>query len=435
MAVPAEFERIYTDHFQNVYRYVFSLCREDALAEEITQETFYRAMEHLDRFDGKCRLYVWLCQIAKNIYFTYRKRQSRQVPMPEDLAQPGPGLEDRLEDRDMAWQLHQRLHRLEEPYKEVFSLRVFGELPYAQIGALFGKSDSWARLIFYRAKKELRRGLMKLPCNTVQDLLPLYLEDACALETRAMIDEHLITCDACARELKLLSGAAPTSLPHPDQAKMATATDKIIQRNHGQAVLGVFRNILVGLLLCQVLMEHFGDMLFVGGFYNGNLTVSTLPLALVVFGLEELYNNQKTGLDWVWIVWNFLAAVHIQYALNIHHGLLGCLGQGTYPIECGLNVAWRYAIPWLVLLLLRQWKLPKDMKRTWSISCICLTLVMILIFTAVACIRSENFSLGYFQKPTLTWATYGFLFWQAGNLFNLLKWVAHQAKETIQGQE
>ncbi len=160
MAISRDFEIIYTEHFQNVYRYVFSLCRDDTLAEEITQEAFYKAMENLDRFDGKCKLYVWLCQIAKNTYFTYCKRQRRQTSdaMLDTVAHPDSDLESRLEDKDTAWQLHKRLHRLEEPYKEVFSLRVFGELPYAQIGTLFGKSDSWARLIFYRAKKELRRG-------------------------------------------------------------------------------------------------------------------------------------------------------------------------------------------------------------------------------------------------------------------------------------
>ena len=70
-----DFEAVYARHFDGVYRYVYSLCRDEHTAEEITQEAFYRAMTHMDRFDGKCRLYVWLCQIAKNVYFTYAKRQ------------------------------------------------------------------------------------------------------------------------------------------------------------------------------------------------------------------------------------------------------------------------------------------------------------------------------------------------------------------------
>ena len=155
-----DFEEIYTTHFDGVYRYILSLCGNGDIAEEITQEAFYKAMEHLDRFDGTCRLYVWLCQIAKNTYFTYIKKQKRHVPQDELILteQTTLAMEEELLDQESVWELHKLLHQLSEPYKEVFSLRVFGEMPFSQIGELFGKTDSWARLIFYRAKKELRRG-------------------------------------------------------------------------------------------------------------------------------------------------------------------------------------------------------------------------------------------------------------------------------------
>lgn len=155
-----DFEAIYVEHFGNVCKYIFSLCRDQAVAEEVTQEAFYKAMQHIDRFDGKCKLYVWLCQIAKNTYYTHEKKQKRCVPEAEaDEAVPQtPGFENEFLDKETAWTLHKLLHRLGEPYKEVFTLRVFGELPFSQIGELFGKTDSWARLVFYRAKKELRRG-------------------------------------------------------------------------------------------------------------------------------------------------------------------------------------------------------------------------------------------------------------------------------------
>ena len=155
------FEAIYVQHFDGVYKYVFSLCRNETMAEEITQETFYRAMEHIDKFEGKCKLYVWLCQIAKNTFLTYAKKQKRHVSETDiDLSkQIEPSFENEILDKETVWKLHKLLHELSDPYKEVFSLRVFGELPFSQIGELFGKSDSWARLIFYRAKKELRRDL------------------------------------------------------------------------------------------------------------------------------------------------------------------------------------------------------------------------------------------------------------------------------------
>lgn len=154
-----DFEAIYRQYYDPVYRYVFSLCRDEPLAEEITQETFFRAMEHLDKFQGRCKLSVWLCQIAKNTLFTYEKKQKRFEPESDADLGSEADLESELLDRDTAWTLHQLLHRLSEPYKEVFTLRVFEELPFSQIGELFGKSDSWARLIFFRAKKELRRNL------------------------------------------------------------------------------------------------------------------------------------------------------------------------------------------------------------------------------------------------------------------------------------
>lgn len=156
-----DFERVYRQYYHDVYKYVFSLCKNESLAEEITQEAFYKAMENMDKFDGRCRLYVWLCQIAKNTYFTYLKKQKKLVPEAEfyiaDDNSKSP--EEALLDKDTAARLHVLLHRMDEPYKEVFSLRIFGELSFAQIGELFGKTDSWARLVFYRAKKEIRRGL------------------------------------------------------------------------------------------------------------------------------------------------------------------------------------------------------------------------------------------------------------------------------------
>ena len=151
-----EFEELYREHFSGVYRYALSLCRNAALAEELTQETFFRAMENMDGFRGQCSLFVWLCQITKNQYLTLCRKR-KHLSEEEAPEASGEGPEADLFDREDARQLHRLLHGLPEPYKEVFSLRVFGELPFSQIGELFGKSDGWARLIFYRAKNELRR--------------------------------------------------------------------------------------------------------------------------------------------------------------------------------------------------------------------------------------------------------------------------------------
>ena len=155
-----DFGEIYTEYFTGVYKYVLTLCRNEAIAEEVTQETFCKAMRHIDQFNGSCKLYVWLCQIAKNTYFSLSKKRRRMAP---DINTDFPDMTSDIEgdylDKEAARRLHILLHNLNEPYKEVFTLRVFGELPFSQIGELFGKTDSWARLIFYRAKKQLREAM------------------------------------------------------------------------------------------------------------------------------------------------------------------------------------------------------------------------------------------------------------------------------------
>lgn len=154
-----DFEAVYREHFTPVYSYLLSLCRDAALAEDITQETFFRALKAIDRFDGRCKLSVWLCQIAKNCWYDRLRRQKSAAAAAGPAENGSTDVEQQLLDRDEARQIHRLLHRLEEPYKEVFSLRVFGELPFAQIAELFGKTESWARVTFYRAKEKIREGL------------------------------------------------------------------------------------------------------------------------------------------------------------------------------------------------------------------------------------------------------------------------------------
>lgn len=152
-----DYGEIYAEYFSDVYKYVLSLSRDESIAEEVTQETFFKAMRNINQFNGTCKLYVWLCQIAKNTYFTLYQKQKRIVSdIDLDLFDTTSDLETDYLDKDTAKRLHISLHNLNEPYKEVFTLRVFGELSFSQIGELFGKTDSWARLIFYRAKKELQ---------------------------------------------------------------------------------------------------------------------------------------------------------------------------------------------------------------------------------------------------------------------------------------
>lgn len=153
----ATFQEVYELYFPDVYKYVLSLSRDPTLAEEITQETFFKALKHIDSFRGQCRLYVWLCQIAKNTYYTHLEKQKRPIQEPSPPGDAGP--EEQLLTQESAFEVHKVLHRLSEPYKEVFSLRVFGQLSFRQIGELFGKTESWARVTYHRAKLKIKEEL------------------------------------------------------------------------------------------------------------------------------------------------------------------------------------------------------------------------------------------------------------------------------------
>ena len=156
-----DFNEIYSQYFKDVYKYALSLSRNEAIAEEITQETFFKALISIDKFDGKCKLYVWLCQIAKNTYLSFcdkEKRLDRDADGEDAFYVDG--LEQRLFERESAFEVHKALHKLDEPYKEVVSLRLFGELSFAQIAELFNKTESWARVTYHRARLKIKEDLV-----------------------------------------------------------------------------------------------------------------------------------------------------------------------------------------------------------------------------------------------------------------------------------
>ena len=156
-----DFESIYRTYFQDVYLYIWRLSGNESIAEEITSETFFRALRAIDSFRGECELRVWLCQIAKNCYFAYLKKNSRLVSLEDAQLQMLPDgqipAEEHLAGREEAQQLRMLLHSLKEPYREVFMWRVYGELSFRQIGQIFGKSENWACVTYHRARTMLKR--------------------------------------------------------------------------------------------------------------------------------------------------------------------------------------------------------------------------------------------------------------------------------------
>lgn len=151
-----EFENIYGEYAIGVYKFLLKLSGNHTIAEELTQETFYKAMKNIDSFKGTCKLYVWLCQIAKNEYINYQKKSERKnVHLDATNKTDDGNCFEQIFESGQIKEIHKALHKLDEPYKEVFSLRVFAELPFSDIAQLFNKSDSWARVTFFRAKERI----------------------------------------------------------------------------------------------------------------------------------------------------------------------------------------------------------------------------------------------------------------------------------------
>lgn len=152
----AKFKDLYNTYANQVYRFMLSLSGDPYTAEDLTQETFYKAFLHIDRFDGKSSLYTWLCQIGKNAYINKCKKD-KFINYDADLTamEQKEDFIDDLITKEQVSAIHKVLDTLPEPYKEVFTLKIFAELKYKEIADQFGKSESWAKVTFYRAKEKI----------------------------------------------------------------------------------------------------------------------------------------------------------------------------------------------------------------------------------------------------------------------------------------
>ena len=151
------------EYYQTVFGYLISLtCGDHDLAQELTQETFCRAIQKAGSFQGKCKMSTWLCQIAKFTFYQHldRKRRRREIPMEEAVALAAEqGLEQAFLEQEGKLEIFRRIQKLQSPMKDVMLLRLTGELSFQEIGDILGKSENWARVTFYRGKQIIGRGL------------------------------------------------------------------------------------------------------------------------------------------------------------------------------------------------------------------------------------------------------------------------------------
>lgn len=150
-------DEVYREYAGYVYHYLCALTGNEDLAEELTQETFYQAVKSADKFDGRSGAATWLCGIAKNCLRVYRRKNPETAELSEEaFSEHAPSAEAEAAANEARAALYRRLHALEEPYREVLYLRLFAGLPYKEIGGIFGKTENWARVTFYRGKEKLK---------------------------------------------------------------------------------------------------------------------------------------------------------------------------------------------------------------------------------------------------------------------------------------
>lgn len=156
-------ETLYRENAKIVYHYLYSQCKDEELSKDLTQETFLKAYESMERFDGSCKISTWLCQIARHLLYQYYAKAGRQIPTePEELTQNASAAKENTESQVLTRieliDCLKELQKLPEQMREVMYLRVMSDLSYREIGEIMGKSENWARVTFYRAKEALLKG-------------------------------------------------------------------------------------------------------------------------------------------------------------------------------------------------------------------------------------------------------------------------------------
>ena len=157
-----DIEVYYKDYGKKVYYYLLSMVHDDNLAEELTQETFYQAMKTINKYRGDCKPSVWLCQIAKHVWYRYLEKNKKYEMVSIDTLST-----DIMDSYDLNSEIinrldkvafYKKLRELDDNMKEVIYLRISSDLSFAEIGEIIGKSENYARVMFYRGKKKLMEG-------------------------------------------------------------------------------------------------------------------------------------------------------------------------------------------------------------------------------------------------------------------------------------
>ena len=158
-----DFEKVYKEYFNDVYLYIKRLSGDEHIAEDITSETFFKALKSIDNFRGECEIRVWLCQIAKNSYYNYIKKNTKIQNVDEteliNLPDNKNSVENEVQSKLQAFAIQKILHEIDEPYREVFMWRVYADLSFKEIAGIFNKNENWACVTYHRARLKIKEEL------------------------------------------------------------------------------------------------------------------------------------------------------------------------------------------------------------------------------------------------------------------------------------
>lgn len=155
-----EMDSIYKEHAQMVFRYLMSLCKEEQLADELTQETFYRAIKSSNRYDGTCKISTWLCQIAKHVWYQELDKRARKgtFELNDETPSTNTGVEEAICLKENKMEFMKQIYKLDQTSKEVVLLRITGAFSFKEIGEILNKNENWARVTYYRVKQKIVKG-------------------------------------------------------------------------------------------------------------------------------------------------------------------------------------------------------------------------------------------------------------------------------------
>ena len=155
----SNFDDIYKKYCSSLNKYLISITKNEDLAEELTQETFFKALKNINKYDEKYKMLTWLCEIGKNTYYSLYKKNKKLEAIDDSVLDDESEIIDKIIDSETNKELLRLVHSLDDPYKEVFTLRTFGELSFKEISDIFTKTESWARIVYYRSKLKIKEML------------------------------------------------------------------------------------------------------------------------------------------------------------------------------------------------------------------------------------------------------------------------------------